>query len=89
MSEECYISWNGTPEGLCVYDLAEKEDVHVPLYETINSRSDYSPSIIENAYFSEIENFFDVVNGKAEPRYSFEKDLTTLQWIDKIEENVR
>ena len=89
MSEERYISWDGTPEGLSVYNLEKKEDVRVPLYETIHSRSDYSPSIIENAYFSEIENFFDVVNGKAEPRYSFEKDLTTLQWIDKIEETSR
>ena len=39
----------------------------------------------ENAYVDELTNFFGVLNGTQKPRYSFEKDLATIQLIERIE----
>lgn len=83
--EELYIVWDGTPEGLIRYDYWQKSDEQIRLYKTTDKRREYSASIIEDAYLSEIVNFIDVVNGIGTARYSFEKDREVLSLIDKIE----
>ena len=83
--EKLYLTSDGTPDGLVCYDYEKKSSVPVSLYESVNKRADYSASIIEDAYLSEIINFMDAVKGKADARYSFEKDKRILSIIDKIE----
>ena len=83
--EELYLTWNGTPSGLIRYDYKQKKECQIKLYETVDKRSDYSASIIEDAYFSEISNFMDVVKGSSVAKYSFEKDKKVLSIIDRIE----
>ncbi|MCR5688363.1 MAG: Gfo/Idh/MocA family oxidoreductase [Lachnospiraceae bacterium] len=85
MSEDMYISWDGTPDGLKTYDTGKKEEIPVALYENYESRSEYSASIIEDAYLSEITEFLGAVEGRAGARHSFEKDKNILSIIDEIE----
>ena len=85
VGEDMYLSWDGTPTGLFLYDYKTKENRNILLYKEINKHSDYNPSVIENAYLSEIENFFAVIEGKEDAKYSFERDRYILSIIDKIE----
>ncbi len=86
--EKIYLTWDGTPDGLVWYDWTEKKDMKVQLYETVDKRSDYAATIIEDAYYSEIVNFFQVVKGEGKPRYSFAEDKNILKIIDYIEKEV-
>jgi predicted dehydrogenase len=83
--ENIYFAWDGSPYGLKWYDLEQKKNVNISLYESIDKRSEYADNIIEDAYYSEICNFFQVIAQKEEPKYSFEKDKEILKWIDYIE----
>ena len=85
MAEDLYISWDGTPDGLKRYVPDRREDINAGLYDSVDKRSEYSASIIENAYLAEIEEFMDVIKGQKEPRYSFGKDKKILSVIDGIE----
>ena len=42
----------------------------------------YSDNIVENAYVDELTNFFEVLQGKAQPRWSFEQDLRLMPLLD-------
>lgn len=83
--EELYLSWDGSPHGLYHYNWESKENVKINLYNKIDGLEDYSEQIIENMYYSEIANFFDVLAGKDTAKYSFEKDKKILGIIDSIE----
>lgn len=83
--ENLYLTWNGTPDGLLMYDYETRQEKSIILYDTVDKRDDYSASIIEDAYMSEIDNFIKVVRGEEQPRYSFGKDKTVLDIIDNIE----
>ncbi len=83
--EEISLRWNGTPDSLYRYHWDTKSEEQIKLYDSVDKRSDYCESIIEDAYYSEIENFFGVIDGTQKPRYSFEKDKETLRLIDRIE----
>lgn len=83
--ETLYLTWDGRPEGLCIFDLQEKKEIQEPLYDNIDSRGDYSATIIENAYADEIKSFFETIQGLTSPRYTFEKDKKIIQIINQIE----
>lgn len=83
--ENLYLTWDGTPDGLSKYDYSKKIDEPIQLYDKVNKRADYSASIIEDAYYSEICNFMNVIKRKENAKYSFEKDKYVLSLIDKIE----
>lgn len=85
--EKLYLKWDGTPEGLSVYDYDKKQEEKIKLYDSINKRKEYSASIIEDAYLEEIKNFIESVQGISKPKYSFEKDKAVLSMIDEIEES--
>lgn len=87
--EELYLTWDGTPDSLYVYDFASKKEDIITLYETVDKRNEYSAFIIEDAYTNEIINFLNVVKGTEEPKYSFEKDKKVLSIIDEIENRKR
>ena len=86
--EEIYLHWGGTADALYQKNITSGEMEFVDLYseEKVNHREGYSNTQIENAYEEEIRNYFSVIEGKAKPLYSFEKDIETIRLIDEIEE---
>lgn len=84
-SENLYLTWNGTPQGLAEYNIEKKQQKDIMLYEGIEHDDNYQATVIENAYSNEIEEFFAVVRGEKRQTYGFEKDLVTLCWLDRIE----
>ena len=86
ISEDLYISWNGTPDGLQRFDPDNKKEDRIALYDKVDKLEGYSASIIEDAYLSEIKEFIDVIGGSSSPRYSFERDKKILAIIDDIED---
>ena len=83
MSEHFYLSWDGKPTGIEIYEDGASKNV--PVYQQARHQSGYQPTIVEDAYLTEIEEFLQVVKGEIKPRYGFEDDLETLRWIDRIE----
>lgn len=86
--ERLYLTWDGNPKGLKEYDIENKSEHVVDLYTKTDHLEGYNPLIIENAYESELINFFEVTEHGAVPVYSFERDKDILKWIDKVESNV-
>lgn len=82
-SESLYISWNGTPDSLYEKDVMLGEFKQIPAGEYIHEHG-YEGFINEYAYAKEIEEFFEVIEGK-EPVYGFEEDKETLSIIGDIE----
>lgn len=86
--EEVYFTWDGTPDGLVWYDYENKVQTKIQLYDAVDKRAEYAKTIIEDAYYSEIVNFFDTINHVDTPRYSFEKDKVVISKIDDVEKQV-
>ncbi len=87
INENCYIQWDGTPDGLEEFNIDSGEMEKINLYEKISNEQDYNQTIIENAYLEEIIDFFNVLNSnKNHGVYSFEKDKYVIDAIDIIEE---
>lgn len=87
--EDLYLTWDGTPDSVRIYNYKSKEEQAISLYETVEKRNEYSSFVIEDAYASEITNFLNTVKGIEEPRYSFVKDKKILAIIDEIEKEKR
>ncbi len=84
--EELYITWDGTPNSLILFDKDTKENKKISVYDEILRFKNYEEFIVENAYRSEIDDFIRIVEGKnKKARYSFEKDKEILKLIDEIE----
>lgn len=83
-SENSYISWNGTPESINVFDPQTKQLEHVTFQEIVEHREGYRSFVVENAYKNEIQEFFDVVLKYKEPLYGFKQDKEILEIIDSI-----
>lgn len=85
IGEFLYLKWNGSPASLIQYDYELEEERSIATYETIEQLSMYNNSIVENAYYNEIETFFEVLKGNQRAKYDFEKDQMILRLIDEIE----
>ena len=83
--EDLYLTWCGSPESLLWFDIEQKKEIKVNLYDEIEQQEGYNQSIIENAYFDEIVSFFEEISGSNRSIYSFEKDKIVLNYIDEIE----
>ncbi|MBR1697186.1 MAG: Gfo/Idh/MocA family oxidoreductase [Anaerovibrio sp.] len=83
--EDLYLTWDGTPSGLKMFDFEHKEDKEIKLYEAVDRQDGYADFIIENGYLNELETFIGMVNGEGNAEYTFEDDLKVLELIDKIE----
>lgn len=83
--ENFYISWDGTPKNLREYCADEETMKNVPMYDLVEQQSNYYKYIVENAYYDELNNFFEVIEGKNNAIYSFEQDKEILGIIDEIE----
>lgn len=84
--EGLHLFWEGNPKALYRYDAETREKQPVNTYASFEHDARYSDNIVENAYVDELVNFFDVLRGTAQPRWSFEKDAAALALIDTIEE---
>jgi predicted dehydrogenase len=85
-SEHLLLQWDGTPESLRTYDMAQKAWQQIRLYEDVDQLSGYSANIIEDAYAAEISAFFAAIEEGKRPIYGFQEDQQTLLLIDRIEE---
>ena len=84
--ENLYLTWDGSPSGLQMYDYEKKVQNNIDLYEnTVDKQDGYASFIIENAYRNELETFINLINGKGAAEYTFEDDLQVLSLIDEIE----
>ena len=54
-------------------------------YASFEHDSRYSDNVVENAYVDELTNFFGVLKGDEQPKWSFEKDLKAIELMDRIE----
>jgi predicted dehydrogenase len=85
-SENIHIFWEGTPESLSEYNIAEKKINQVRLYENLHREKNYNEAIIENAYEEEINTFFALTEKKLKTAvYSYDNDIYTLDIVDDIE----
>jgi predicted dehydrogenase len=83
--EKLYLHWDGSPQGLYMYDCDKKQDRNIQLYQEVDQLDNYSSFVVENAYSNEIEAFFVAVTVGKPPVYNFEKDMVILNIIDRIE----
>ena len=83
--EGLHLFWEGNPKALYDFDHASGEKRPVNTYASFEHDSRYSDNIVENAYVDELTNFFAVLQGKQQPRWSFEKDRQVIDLIEKIE----
>lgn len=83
--ENKYVSWQGTPESLMVFDPETKALKQATLTQNVEHVDGYAAFIIENDYTNEIESFFNYVLNGVKPVYTFEDDLAVLHLIDELE----
>ncbi len=85
-SENLYITWDGTPNGILKYNLANKSMDKISVYDNVQKDYRYADNIIENAYLEEIKVFIEKINNRGNgEKYTFEEDKYTLSIIDQIE----
>ena len=87
-SFECFgdgihLFWEGNPKAL--YEFKDGDKRFVNTYASFEHDSRYSDNVVENAYVDELTNFFGVLKGNAQPKWSFEKDLKAIELMDFIE----
>lgn len=85
IGEDVYLTWNGTPDSLTVYDTEKKCDVAIELTETIEHQDSYAAFVVENAYTNELRAFIEAIQTGRNKNYGFKEDLETIKIIDKIE----
>lgn len=83
--EKFYLGWKGTPNTLEEYDEGTGEIRRVELYDRVDRMEGYNQSIVENAYYDELEHFLSCISRGDTPRYTFEQDKKILSLIDAIE----
>lgn len=86
IGEKIHITWDGSNDGLKIYNIEKKEIETFTAYENLEHNENYAANIIENTYLDEIKDFISYMNNETEPKWSIEKDYEILNLIDKIEE---
>lgn len=83
-NEELYLEWLGKPENLAVKNL-QTEEMEYPCREKqYQVMEGYNELINEQGYVDEVINFLNVLSGRENSRYSFEKDCWLLEFLDKL-----
>lgn len=83
--EDLHLTWDGTPETLLGYDIQKKEDVQLLADLTTEHIEGYSNLIDENPYRDELNAFLLAINVGKQPLWDFEKDMSLLKVLDRIE----
>lgn len=78
-----HLFWEGNPKAL--YEFRGGDKCFVDTYGQFEHDPRYSDNIVENAYVDELLNFFGVLRGKEQPRWSFEKDLAVIDLMDAVQ----
>ena len=89
-SFECFgdgihLFWEGNPKALYEFKDGDKQPVNT--YASFEHDSRYSDNVVENAYVDELTNFFGVMKGDEQPKWSFEKDLKAIELMDFVEKS--
>lgn len=83
--EGLHLFWEGSPSTLYEYDAGSGEKRRVDTYASYQQDPRYSDNIVENAYMDELVEFFEVLQGRAQPRWSFGQDAQVIKLIESIE----
>lgn len=79
-----HLFWEGSPATLFAYDADTREKQKIDTYGSYEQDPRYSDNIVENAYVDEILNFFAVLDGREQPRWSYAQDLAAIELMDRI-----
>lgn len=85
IGENTHITWDGSNDGLKVYNTIERKTETFTAYENEVHDENYSANIVENTYLDEIKDFINYVKNGTVPKWSLEKDKAVLDLIDRIE----
>ncbi|MGL9748188.1 Gfo/Idh/MocA family protein [Enterococcus sp. DIV0170] len=87
IGENLQVEWGGNPNSLSRWNNREKKMDKVNLYKDsdIDKNDSYSTTIIENAYFEEVHEFFECLDNGKLPGYTFQKDKKIIDLINMIE----
>lgn len=85
IGENIHLTWDGSNEGLKIYNIAEKKYETFLAYDNEVHNENYAANIVENTYLDEIKDFINFVKTGKTPMWSFEKDYKILALIDRIE----
>lgn len=85
IGENLHLTWDGSNDGLKIYNIAEKKTEIFVAYENRVHDDNYAANIFENPYLDEIKDFISYVQKGTVPRWSIKKDYAVLNLIDKIE----
>lgn len=85
IGENIHLTWDGSNDGLKIYNIAEKKVETYTAYENEVHNENYAANIVENTYLDEIKDFISYVQDGTEPKWSIKKDYAVLDLIDKIE----
>ena len=85
IGEQKYLSWDGKPTGLEDFDIENQQPVNINLYDDIDTQENYNETVIENAYYEEIKEFFECIDSRKSSKHSFKEDEYVLSVIDVIE----
>lgn len=77
-SEHFYLEWDGSPYGLKKYNIKEKRNEVIELYQHVDKQEGYSSNIVENMYSNEIDAFFNFIEKNEKPAYSLEDDFDSI-----------
>lgn len=87
IGEQVQIKWDGTPTGLSVWNENQKKMVNQSVYKQFTDDTNYSKTIIEDAYKEEIIEFLKLLKGEiTETLYCLKDDYDVINIINKIEE---
>lgn len=82
-NEDLYLEWNGRPETLKMKNL-ETGLMDAICEDRYQNEKGYSEFVNEYAYLNELQEFFQVLEGKT-AKYGFAEDKEVLRLIDEIE----
>lgn len=85
IGENIHITWDGSNEGLKIFNLKEKRFENYVAYEDVEHNENYAATIVENTYLDEIKDFISMIENNTEPKWSIYKDKYVLDLIDRIE----
>ena len=84
--ENLYMTWNGTPDSLYMYDTEKKEDIKIEFENASEHISGYAAFVTENPYREELSVFLSQIKDRAfVAKWDFSRDLKVLNIIDMIE----
>lgn len=89
VAEGLHLFWDGTVNGLKIYDIQNRSLNTIILYEDALNDNRYAENIIEDPYLEEISAFLDAITGNNDRQHNdFSKDKEILNLIDSIEDGV-